>query len=297
MTGGHDRGEGRGDDPIRGGTVTQTIDEADRALKARHRAMWALGDYASVASDVIAPLGPLLAEAAGAGPGRRLLDVAAGTGNVAVPAALAGADVVATDLTPELLEIGRRLAAERGATLRWEVADAEALPYEDGSFDVVTSCVGVMFAPHHQAAADELVRVTRAGGTIALVNWTPEGFIGQLFATMKPFVPSPPPGVQPPPLWGREEHVRELLGDRVTDLTMERRTLRVDHFGTPEAFCNFFKAAYGPTIVAYRGLADDAARTTELDAALDDLGRRHDRGDGVLEWEFLLVRAQRSDGH
>ena len=275
--------------------MTQTVDTgADRSLKNKHRAMWALGDYASVASEVIGALGPLLVEAAGIRIGDRVLDVAAGTGNVAIPAALTEAEVVAADLTPELLDVGRRLAAERGLELRWEVADAEALPFDDASFDVVTSCVGVMFAPHHQPAADELVRVTRPGGTIALVNWTPEGFIGQFFATMKPFVPSPPPGVQPAPLWGREDHVRELLGDRVTDLTAERRTLRVDHFRTPGAFRDFFKATYGPTIVAYRGIADDPSRVAELDAALVELARRYDRGDGVLEWEFLLVRAQRT---
>ena len=275
--------------------MTQTVDTgADRTLKNKHRAMWALGDYASVASEVIGALGPLLVEAAGVRIGDRVLDVAAGTGNVAIPAALTGAEVVAADLTPELLDVGRRLAAERGLELRWEVADAEAMPFDDASFDVVTSCVGVMFAPHHQPAADELVRVTRPGGTIALVNWTPEGFIGQLFATMKPFVPSPPPGVQPAPLWGREDHVRELLGDRVTDLTAERRTLRVDHFRTPQAFRDFFKATYGPTIVAYRGIADDPSRVAELDAALVELARRYDRGDGVLEWEFLLVQAQRT---
>jgi SAM-dependent methyltransferase len=275
--------------------MTQTVDtEADRTLKNKHRAMWALGDYASVASDVIGALGPLLVEAAGIRIGDRVLDVAAGTGNVAIPAALTGAEVVAADLTPELLDVGRRLAAERGLELRWEVADAEALPFDDASFDVVTSCVGVMFAPHHQPAADELVRVTRPGGTVALVNWTPEGFIGQLFATMKPFVPSPPPGVQPAPLWGREDHVRELLGDRMTDLTAERGALHVDHFRTPEAFRDFFKATYGPTIAAYRGIADDPSRVAELDAALVELARRYDRGDGVMEWEFLLVRAQRT---
>lgn len=276
--------------------MSQTIDvaEADHALKARHRTMWALGDYGSVASNVIGALGPLVVEVADIRVGQRVLDVAAGTGNVAIPAALTGADVVATDLTPELLDVGRRQAERRGVTLDWQVADAEALPFRDGSFDVVTSCVGVMFAPHHQAAADELLRVTRPGGQIVLANWTPEGFIGQLFATMKPFVAPPPAGVQPAPLWGREDHVRELLGDRATSVTAERRMLRVDHFRTPEAFRDFFKAAYGPTIVAYRGIAEDPSRVAALDAALVDLARRHDRGDGVLEWEFLLVRAQRS---
>ena len=200
--------------------MTQTIDavEADRALKAKHRAMWAMGDYAAVATEVISPLGPVLVDAAGVGPGDRVLDVAAGAGNVAIPAALTGATVVASDLTPDLLETGRQHAEKQGAELEWRQADAEDLPFGDGEFDTVLSCVGVMFAPHHQESADELVRVCRPGGTIGLVSWTPEGFIGQMFATMKPYAPPPPPGAQPPPLWGREEHVRELFGDRVTDV-------------------------------------------------------------------------------
>ena len=167
--------------------------------------------------------------------GDRVLDVAAGSGNVAIPAAETGATVVASDLTPELFDAGRARAAERGVSLDWREADAEALPFADGDFDVVLSCVGVMFAPHHRAAADELIRVCRPGGRIGLISWTPEGFIGRLFATMKPYAPAPPPGAQPPPLWGSEEHVQELLGDRVTDVAMERRTLRVEHFGSAEA--------------------------------------------------------------
>ncbi|MFD2356143.1 class I SAM-dependent methyltransferase [Nonomuraea ferruginea] len=125
-------------------------------------------------------------------------------------------------MTPELLEAGRALAARRGAEVEWRQADAEALPFADGEFDTVVSCVGVMFAPHHQASADELVRVCRPGGTIGLLNWTPEGFIGQMFATMKPFVAPPPPGAQPPPLWGDEDHVRALLGDAVTEVVARR---------------------------------------------------------------------------
>ncbi len=275
--------------------MSQTIDvaEADRALKARHRAMWALGDYPAVAGEIIDSLGPALVTAAGIAKGQRVLDVAAGTGNVAIPAALTGAEVVATDLTPELLDVGRRDAARRGAVLDWRTADAEALPFENGSFDAVVSCVGVMFAPHHQAAANELVRVTRPGGAIAMINWTPEGFIGQLFATMKPFAPPPPPGAQPPPLWGRPDHVRDLLDDQVADLTMVRRILRVDHYRRPEDFRDYFKTKYGPTIVAYRAIADDHEKVAALDAALTDLARRHDRGDGVLEWEYLLVTAHR----
>ncbi|MFJ6939906.1 class I SAM-dependent methyltransferase [Streptomyces sp. NPDC101132] len=270
-------------------------DQADQALKAKHRAMWALGDYPAVARDVIAPLGPALVEACRVQAGDRVLDVAAGSGNAAVPAALLGADVVASDLTPELLEAGRRFAAERGAQLEWREADAEALPFADGSFDTVMSCVGVMFAPHHQRTADELVRVVRPGGTIGLVNWTPEGFIGQMFATMRPYAPPPPPGASPPPLWGSEEHVRELFGDRVSGLAAQRRTVRVDRFARPEDFREFFKTCYGPTIATYRAVGDDPERVAALDGALSELAGRY-LADGAMEWEYLLVTAERAGG-
>ncbi|MEU6451922.1 class I SAM-dependent methyltransferase [Streptomyces sp. NPDC046979] len=273
-------------------TGTAQAREADRALKAKHRSMWALGDYPAVARDVVAGLGPALVEACGIKDGDRVLDVAAGSGNASIPAALAGGDVVASDLTPELLDVGRNEAEARGAAVSWQEADAEDLPFGDGAFDTVMSCVGVMFAPHHQAAADELVRVCRPGGTIGLLNWTPEGFVGQMFATMKPFAPPPPPGAQPPPLWGREDHVRMLLGDRVTGVEAHRRSLRVDTFGEPEDFRAFFKSAYGPTISVYRNLADDPERTAALDAALVDLARGAFE-DGVLEWEYLLLTARR----
>lgn len=268
--------------------------QADQALKAKHRAMWALGDYPRVAADVIAELGDELVRHT-VSPGQRVLDVAAGSGNAAIPAALLGADVVACDLTPELLESGRELAAERGARLEWREADAESLPFADGEFDAVMSCVGVMFAPHHQQAADELVRVCRPGGVIGLINWTPQGFIGQMFATMRPYAPPPPPGAQPPPLWGDPDHVSELFGDRVTDLDARRQTLRVDRFTAPEDFRDFFKACYGPTIVTYRNIADDPDKVTALDTALTDLAAQHLR-DGVMEWEYLLITARRSGG-
>lgn len=268
---------------------------ADRALKAKHRAMWASGDYPTLASDLIWSLGPRLVEAVGIRPGERVLDLAAGSGNVAIPAALRGAAVVASDLTPELFDVGRRLATEAGAELEWREADAEALPFGDAAFDAVVSCVGVMFAPHHEAAAGELLRVTKPGGRIGLLNWTPEGFIGRMFATMKPFTAPAPAGVQPPPRWGDEAHVRDLLGDRVDELVMERRTLAVDRFRTGEELRDYFKSHYGPTIAVYARIADDPDRVRALDDALAALGR--DAGlDGSgrpIEWEYLLVTARR----
>ena len=269
--------------------------EADRALKTKHRAMWASGDYPAVADQVIPALGPALVKACGITRGQRVLDVAAGSGNAAVPAALAGAQVVASDLTPELFDAGRRFASRHGVELDWQQGDAEALSFADAEFDAVISCVGVMFAPHHQSAANELVRVCRPGGTIGLISWTPAGFIGQMFATMKPYAP-PPPGAQPPPLWGDPEHVRGLLGDRVTDFTTERRTLRVDRFTDPAAFRDFFKAYYGPTISVFASLADQPDRVAALDHDLTELARRFERGSaGVMDWEYLLVTAKVRD--
>ena len=270
--------------------------EADRALKAKHRAIWALGNYPAVASEVIADLGTILVDACRVRSGDRVLDVAAGSGNAAIRAALLGASVVASDLTPELLDAGRQLAAQRSAELEWRQADAESLPFEEGEFDTVLSCVGVMFAPHHKQTADEMARVCRSGGTVGVLSWTPEGFIGQMFATMKPYAAPPPPSAQPPPLWGSEEHVLSLFGDRVTDVTARRMTLRVDGFTTPEAFRDYFKANYGPTIAAYRGIADDPERTAALDRDLVDLAERFDHGDGatLMDWEYLLFTARRS---
>ena len=268
--------------------------EADQALKAKHRAMWALGDYPSVAAEIIPDLGAVLVDACGVGPGIRVLDVAAGSGNATIPAALTGASVVACDLTPELFASGRDKAAQHGVEVEWLEADAEALPFADGEFDVVLSCVGVMFAPHHQATADELTRVCRPGGTIGLLSWTPEGFLGQMLATMKPYAPSPPPGAQPPPLWGDENHVRTLFGDRVTDVTARRDNVRVDRFDDPETFREYFKTNYGPTIVAYRGIAEDPDRIDALDRDLADLARRFDYGTDttVMDWEYLLLTAR-----
>ena len=263
-------------------------------IKTKHRAMWALGNYDNVSTEVIQTLGPRIVEAGGIAPGDRVLDVAAGSGNASLPAARAGGQVWATDLTPELLETGRQRAEAEGLDITWREGDAEHLPCEDGEFDTVLSLVGVMFAPFHQPVADELVRVTKPGGTVALINWTPQGFIGQMFAIMKAYVPPPPAGAQPGPLWGDETHVRGLFGDRVDGLTAERKLLPINRFDSAEEFRDFFKKCYGPTIAAYRNIADDPARTEALDAELADLARRHGADEGTMQWEYLLVTAQRA---
>lgn len=276
-------------------TAQLSATEADRELKAKHRQMWALGDYPTVAAHMIPHLGAVLVDACKVHPGDRVLDVATGSGNAAIPAAMAGAHVVACDLTPELLAAGRHLADERGLRIEWDEADAEALPYEGGEFDVVMSCVGVMFAPHHQRAASEIARVCRPGGTIGLISWTPEGFIGQMLTAMKPYVPPPPAGVQPPPLWGSEDHVTSLFGGDLDEVTTRRQMVRIDRFRSPEEWRDYFKANYGPTVAAYRSIAHDPEKVAALDRDLAELARRHDRGTGamVMDWEYLLLTARK----
>ncbi len=260
-------------------------------LKAKHRKMWASGDYPDMVETFLTPLGPRLIEFCEIGPGERVLDVAAGTGNAAIVAAAAGADVVASDLTPELFEAGRARAAAAGVELEWAEADAENLPFDDASFDTVISSIGVMFAPHHQAAADELVRVTRAGGKIGLLSWTPEGMIGALFKTMGQFMPPPPPGASPPPLWGGEDHLRELFGERVEFEKLERDVLEVTAFQRPDDYGEHFKQRYGPTIVA-RANAEKEGRAEEFDRALSEFCAEWNRGsdeDARFEMEYLLA--------
>jgi SAM-dependent methyltransferase len=254
---------------------------SDTELKARHRAMWASGDYPSMVEAFLTPLGPRLVEACGIGPGVSVLDVAAGTGNASIPAAQAGARVTASDLTPELFEAGRRRAEAAGVELEWVEADAERLPFGDESFDVVMSCIGAMFAPRHQDVADELVRVCRPGGTIGLLSWTPEGMIGALFRTMGPFAPPPPPGAQPPPLWGSEDHVRELFGDRV-----ER----------PREYGEHFKDKYGPTI-ATQANARRNGRENEFVEAVDRFCDEWNLGTperARFEQEYLVAVGRRA---
>jgi ubiquinone/menaquinone biosynthesis C-methylase UbiE len=273
-----------------------SLTSPDEQLKARHRAMWASGDYPSMVETFLLPLGPVLVDACRIGSGTRVLDVAAGSGNASIPAAERGASVVASDLTPELLEAGRLRAEAKGLELEWVEADAEHLPFPDEDFEVVMSCIGAMFAPHHRLVADELTRVCRPGGTIGLASWTPEGMIGALFRTMGPFAPPPPPGAEPPPLWGSEEHVRSLFDDRVTFQTLERRVLDVSAFQHPLDYGDHFKQRYGPTITTLEN-ARRNGREAEFDAALEEFCHQWNLGtdeEARFEQEYLLTIATRA---
>ncbi len=264
---------------------------SDFELKARHRAMWASGDYPSMVETFLLPLGPRLVQACDIGAGMSVLDVAAGTGNASIPAAQVGADVTASDLTPELLQAGRGRAEAQGLELEWVQADAECLPFQDESFDVVISSIGAMFAPHHQDTANELIRVCRRGGKIGLLSWTPEGQVGAMFRMMGPFAPAPPPGAQPPPLWGSEQHLSDLFGDRVEFGSMQRDVLDVTAFERASDFREHFKAQYGPTIAAQANTSA-AGRQAEFDAALDDFYEDWNRGTAKqarFEMEYLLA--------
>ena len=272
--------------------MTETTADGGEELKAAVRQAWALGDYHRFAKATVWGLGPILVEACGIGPGQRVLDVAAGTGNTAIRAAAAGADVVASDLTPENFDAGRREAAAQGVELEWVEADAEALPFADAAFDVVTSSFGAIFAPNHQTVADEMLRVRRPDGTIGILAFTPEGLISDFFGALAPYAPPPPPGALPPPLWGSEQHVRELFGARVDALEMTRGEY-VERADSPRDYCELFKRTFGPVVAIYRSLANQPDRLAALDRDLLEFATRSNRGarDGHAEYhyEYLLV--------
>jgi ubiquinone/menaquinone biosynthesis C-methylase UbiE len=272
------------------------IAEEDRTLKASHRAMWAMGDYHSFAKATIWDLGPVLVEACGISPGQRVLDVAAGSGNTAIRAARAGARVIAADLAPENFEAGRREARAQGVELEWREGDAESLPFGDEEFDVVTSSFGAMFAPNHQAVANEFLRVCRPGGTIGMLNFTPEGLAADLFGVLAPYASPPPPDAAPPVLWGSEGHVRELFGDRVESLEL-RRAAYVEQAESPQEYYELFRKTFGPVVAIYASLADQSERVAELDRAFFDFvsrANRGPRGGPARYWyEYLLVIARK----
>jgi SAM-dependent methyltransferase len=259
-------------------------------LKLVHRATWAAGDYAAVAEHIDdAPPRDLLARM-DIRAGHDVLDVATGTGNVAIPAAAAGAQVVGLDLTPELFETARARAAANDVVVDWVEGDAEELPYEDESFDRVVSVFGVQFAPRHEIVARELAGVTRPGGRIGLVNWTLEGAIGELFTIMGRYLPAPPDFASPPPLWGSEAHVRRLFAASSVELEFARGH-NPWRFVSPEAWVAFMETNYGPTLKARQRLEAegtwDACRAEILALA----ERRNDATDGslLMRAEYLIT--------
>jgi ubiquinone/menaquinone biosynthesis C-methylase UbiE len=259
-------------------------------LKKTHRATWAAGDYAAVAEriDEVPPRD--LLERVPVRAGDEVLDVATGTGNIALPAAAAGANVIGLDITPELFDTARLRAAEQGLDLEWVEGDAEDLPFDDERFDVVLSVFGVQFAPRHQVVAEELARVTRPNGRIGLVNWTPEGLIGEMFKIMGKYMPAPPEYASSPPLWGNAEHVHELFADTGIELTFARG-YNPWRFDSAEHFVVFFETNYGPTLKARERLEAEG-RWAELREELHELAERHNEatdGSLLMHAEYLVT--------
>ena len=229
------------------------------AIKQRQQATWASGDFAVIGT-TLQIVGESLAEAADIRAGERVLDVAAGNGNATLAAARRFAEVTSTDYVPTLLDKGRARAAAEGLQVDFRIADAEDLPFKDGSFDAVLSTFGAMFTPDHTRPAREMLRVVRAGGRIGLANWTPEGFIGQLFKVIGTYIPAPA-GLKSPALWGTEPHIVELFGARATDIRIVRRNFNF-RYRSAAHWIQIFRDFYGPTHKAFAGL--DSARQDAL---------------------------------
>jgi SAM-dependent methyltransferase len=263
-------------------------------LQARNRAVWSAGDWDAV-SVLVAGVGPRLLDRIGIQPGMRVLDVGTGNGrSVAIPAAERGARVVGADLTSEWFATGRALARDAGVEVEWVEADAEALPFEDRSFDRVVSTFGHMFAPHHAAAAGELARVCAPGGVVATTTWTPEGMTGAFFRTLGEHVPPPPPGAESPLLWGSEEHVRELWEPHGLELTFDRENV-VFADESVGSLVRMYEESFGPVVMARRTLGEDAWPPVH-DALLRLFGERNVAGDGSarVEAEYLVTVGRRA---
>ena len=263
-----------------------------QALKARQQAAWASGDYAVIGT-TLQIVGENLAEACDLLTDERVLDVAAGNGNATLAAARRGCKVTSTDYVKALLDRAAIRATAEGLDVAFREADVEALPFKDGSFDAVISTFGQMFAPNQEQTAAEMARVTRRGGRIGMANWTPGGFIGQLFKTLGKHVP-PPAGVQPPSLWGLETHVRALFGTRAAAVECTPRFFKF-RYRSPEHFVEVFRTWYGPVHKAFATLPADRATALERDL-LDLLDRMNTGGAGtlVVPGEYLEVVVTRA---
>jgi SAM-dependent methyltransferase len=243
--------------------------------------IWGTGDYRAVAEKVTS-IADVLVARAGIGPGMDVLDVACGTGNASIPAARLGARVTGLDVSPGLIAIARERGAEANVEIDWLEGDAQSLPFDDDSFDRVISAIGHMFAPDHQRTADELMRVCRPDGRIAIACWAPDGAIGAMFQRLGAISPPPPEGFQPPVLWGTEDHVRELLGDHVE---FERHNVEFNE-PSPESYVDFMLGSFPPLIAMRAESGDELVRNTYLDWANDV----NDADDGTLRYrgEYLV---------
>lgn len=239
-------------------------------IKDRQRQVWASGDYHEIGTRVTLA-SELLCEAVGLLAGERVLDVASGTGNAALAAARRFAYVTSSDYVPDLLERGKMRALAEGLPVAFEVADAEELPYEDNSFDVVLSVFGAMFAPDHEKVARELLRVCKPGGRIGLANWTPDGFVGEQHRVLAGYLP-PPPGVRLPMLWGTEEHLRSLFGDGLSDLRIEHRSAEFRYLDS-QSFVSFMRSYFGPFTMVFNAL--DAEGQERLSNDLREMAERY----------------------
>jgi SAM-dependent methyltransferase len=254
--------------------------------------LWSLGNYAAIAKNSEQPARELV-DACKARPGIELLDVAAGNGNVAIAAAWRGASVVASDLTPAMVELGRQRSEAEGVAIEWHEADAEALPFEDDRFDVVASAFGAMFAPRPEVVAGELFRVSRPGGTVAMVNWTAGGFMGQVMERMEPYAPPRPPEVPSPTEWGDPNVVEQRFSGLASAVSTGRKLSRFA-FGSEAEMLAFFEANLGP-VVALKSILP-GEKYEEMTASLKDVIARFDQGSGdvIIDSEYLLVTAQKS---
>ena len=267
-------------------------------VRAAVRGMWALGDYSRYTKQLdIEQIGRELVDACGIDARQRVLDVGAGTGNVALRAAEAGAEVIASDITVENMKAGEREASERGVELEWIEGDAQALPFGDGEFDVVASSAGAMFAPDHQAVADELIRVCRPGGTIGMANFTPGGLAAEFFGLLGPYLPPPPPDSPSPLMWGDEAHVLELFGDRVSSLETSKRELVERVPGPPAEYCGVYRRTFGPAVAAFASVEGDPERSAALDREFLEFATNANvgppEGPTELHFEYLLVLARK----
>jgi ubiquinone/menaquinone biosynthesis C-methylase UbiE len=263
------------------------------AVKQVQQKVWSEGDFSMVAGTVLI-VGEELCESVDILPGERVLDVACGSGNATLPAARrAWGNTVGVDYVPELLERGRERAAAERLEVEFVEGDAENLPFEDASFDVVVSTFGAMFAPNQQKAADELLRVCKPGGRIGMANWTPDGYVGQMFGTTVKHAP-PPPGVQPPILWGTEDRLHELFGDGISDLQIEPKDC-VFRFHSADHWLEFFRRYFGPTKVAFERVGEEGeqALTSDLKELIARFNTAGDRAMRVPS-QYLEVVATRA---